>query len=350
MRIIYILEKTDTENNVSIYLAGPTYREFGHYQKSWRRDTLKILREKNFDGIVYIPEPRNSIQSPEWTYSRQIDWELDAMKEATVVLFWIPRDLENLPAFTTNTEFGEWMKSGKIVVGAPPDSPKNEYIRERCSRLNIPWSTNLSDCISNALQRTKKLAGVESKTWFTADTHFGHHRTLELSRRPFISVGEMDWQIVANWNKIVGENDIVYHLGDFGDPKVLKWLVGKSIKFLPGNYDSPDVILEIEQYLRVEIIGNNHLVSLDEKHFKLIHEPEKADNKDDFYLFGHIHKLQMVKKNGLNVGMDCHNFCPVSVETILFYRNAILNHYDENVFGKHGRKKSLSIKKSEVIE
>jgi hypothetical protein len=40
----------------------------------------------------------------------------------------------------------------------------------------------------------------------------------------------------------------------------------------------------------------------------------------------------MVKRNGLNVGVDCHNFCPIPIETVLFYRDAILNAYDENVF------------------
>ena len=49
-------------------------------------------------------------------------------------------------------------------------------------------------------------------------------------------------------------------------------------------------------------------------------------------MFGHIHKLQMVKKNGLNVGVDCHNFKPISLEEVLWYKNAIENHYDINVF------------------
>ena len=40
----------------------------------------------------------------------------------------------------------------------------------------------------------------------------------------------------------------------------------------------------------------------------------------------------MVKKNGLNVGVDCHNFRPINTDTVMFYRNAIEAHYDENVF------------------
>ena len=34
--------------------------------------------------------------------------------------------------------------------------------------------------------------------YFTSDTHFGSERTLELSRRPFNSVFEMDETIIKN--------------------------------------------------------------------------------------------------------------------------------------------------------
>mgnify|MGYP001387686297 CR=1 FL=1 len=50
--------------------------------------------------------------------------------------------------------------------------------------------------------------------WFTSDTHFGQQRTLELSRRPFKDVAEMDNTMVKNWNNLVSPKDTVYHLGD----------------------------------------------------------------------------------------------------------------------------------------
>ena len=52
-----------------------------------------------------------------------------------------------------------------------------------------------------------------TKLWFTSDTHFGSKRTLELSKRPFDTVEDMDSQIIENWNKAVGKNDTVIHLG-----------------------------------------------------------------------------------------------------------------------------------------
>lgn len=173
------------------------------------------------------------------------------------------------------------------------------------------------------------------KLWFTADSHYGQARTLELSKRPFDSVDQMDKQIIDNWNSVVSKDDIVYHLGDIGDFDKVSKLNAMSIRLVLGNYET-DHLVGLSERLgsRIVIINNpSNLVKIDNVKFTLIHKPEEAnDLAGDFYLFGHIHKLQMVKRNGLNVGTDCHNFYPIDSETIMFYYNAIMNHYDENVF------------------
>jgi len=33
-----------------------------------------------------------------------------------------------MPAFTTNVEFGTYVKSGRIVYGRPDDAPNNRYL------------------------------------------------------------------------------------------------------------------------------------------------------------------------------------------------------------------------------
>jgi len=165
--------------------------------------------------------------------------------------------------------------------------------------------------------------------YFTSDTHFGEDRTLLFSRRPFSSVFEMDSTMINNWNKTVGEEDIVYHLGDFGSSELAKYLKG-TIIFLPGNYEDKEENLERFSFCK-EIIEPNHELTYKEQTVKLIHEPDEAEGFG-FFLYGHIHKLQMVKINGLNVGTDCHNYTPVSFDDVLFFKNAIENHYDENVF------------------
>lgn len=51
--------------------------------------------------------------------------------------------------------------------------------------------------------------------FFTSDTHFGDHRTLNIHRRPFSSVDEMDAALIGHWNSTILDGDEVWHLGDF---------------------------------------------------------------------------------------------------------------------------------------
>jgi calcineurin-like phosphoesterase family protein len=169
--------------------------------------------------------------------------------------------------------------------------------------------------------------------FFTADTHFGQQRTLELSKRPFESVDAMDAALIQNWNALITPEDTVYHLGDFGvRPDIIAELQG-TISFLPGNYDTPEILAVLAT--RCQFIQPNTSVNFDGHYFQLIHEPCEASapiSPDHFFLYGHIHKLQMVKRNGLNVGVDCHHFKPLALADVIFYKQAVLHGYDENVF------------------
>ena len=51
--------------------------------------------------------------------------------------------------------------------------------------------------------------------FFTSDTHFGHTNIIKYCKRPFNSLEEHDETLIKNWNNKVGENDIIFHLGDF---------------------------------------------------------------------------------------------------------------------------------------
>ena len=185
------------------------------------------------------------------------------------------------------------------------------------------------------------------KMWFTADTHFGSERTLELSMRPFSSVEEMDQTMIDNWNKKVGPNDYVYHLGDFGNYEVAKHLNG-HINLLFGNYERNDVISgkftssDIAHKFGFFTVHTTDVFALNLTFFterigdfwvQMVHEPShRKVHSNQFCLFGHIHKLCMVRSYGLNVGVDCHHFSPIDVETIEFYQKAIEQYYDAEVF------------------
>jgi hypothetical protein len=108
----------------SIFLAGPTPRT--DQVVSWRRQALQILRQIGFSGAVLIPERRDWVSS--FDYIDQVEWEFTCLEAATVIAFWIPRDLVSLPGFTTNVEFGRYVGSGKLVYGRPASAPKNRYL------------------------------------------------------------------------------------------------------------------------------------------------------------------------------------------------------------------------------
>lgn len=186
------------------------------------------------------------------------------------------------------------------------------------------------------------------KIFYTSDTHFNEARTFEYSMRGmyFESLEQSTEEMVRRWNEVVTDEDVVYHLGDFGDFEVAKRLNG-HIVLLYGNYERDGNVPNEEQ--RREFVQ-----ILDEKGTSnasviMVHEPENrlkvnmVENRilfdtpmeDIFYLFGHIHEKQKVKRNGLNVGVDVHNFTPVSAETVEFYRNAIENIYDDNCFNNY---------------
>lgn len=176
--------------------------------------------------------------------------------------------------------------------------------------------------------------------FFTSDLHFNAQRTIDMSKRPFRTLTELNKTLIDNWNRTVTKDDTVYILGDFGDLSYAKFLNGKKI-FIRGNYERGRYTNEeLGEYFDVVIPSNvlylpiNHNGEL--YHVRLTHEPLNIANQnmteDVIGLFGHIHKLCMVKRYGINVGADCHNFTPIDFDTILFYHNAALNYYDENVF------------------
>ena len=85
-----------------------------------------------------------------------------------------------------------------------------------------------------------------SNLFFTSDTHFYHGNIIRFCNRPFKSVEMMNETIISNWNNTVGQDDIVFHLGDFclgGSAewnKILDRLNGK-IYLIMGNHDLKNI-------------------------------------------------------------------------------------------------------------
>lgn len=127
-------------NNSSIFLAGPTPRSKD--VKSWRPKALNLLEKFNYNGIVYIPEfngGKNIFSKRTYIY----EWEFNKLMSCSAILMWLPRS-DILPGFTSNIEFGYYIKSGKFFFGHPESASKCAYMdwlynktTQKVSHLNL---------------------------------------------------------------------------------------------------------------------------------------------------------------------------------------------------------------------
>jgi len=140
----------------SIFLAGPTPRSLDVI--SWRIEALDILEKLGFDGIVYVPEFKNDNRT--FDYNNQVWWEREALYNATVIVFWIPRKKDKMPALTTNVEFGYWLSKepSKVIYGRPDDSESNRYLDWLYTvETNMDPTNDLKVLLANAIQLTNDL-------------------------------------------------------------------------------------------------------------------------------------------------------------------------------------------------
>ena len=156
--------------------------------------------------------------------------------------------------------------------------------------------------------------------FFTADTHFGDHRTINIHRRPFASAAEMDRALVENWNSVVRAEDEVWHLGDFSRkaadaPELLDALNGR-IHLVCGNND-PDQLRDVSGWASVQDYKE---LSLGDRTLVLCHYPFRSWNgqhKGAINLHGHSHGKMKPLPRQLDVGVDACEFRPLSAEAVL---------------------------------
>ena len=171
------------------------------------------------------------------------------------------------------------------------------------------------------------------KVFFTSDTHFYHSNIINFCGRPFKNVEGMNETLIANWNSVVGPDDIIFHLGDFclgGSAEwtnILNRLNGK-IYLIVGNHDIKT--LRQGYYSRFEHIAMQMHIEVGKQKIYLNHCPFLCYGgayRDTWQLFGHVHtskqntgidapRLHMLFPTQYDVGVDNNNFTPVSFEEV----------------------------------
>lgn len=177
------------------------------------------------------------------------------------------------------------------------------------------------------INKRKIIFDSPKNIFFTSDTHFGHKNIIKYCNRPFSSIDEMNEKLIENWNKVVSENDIVFHLGDFAlggsilYSKILSRLKG-SIHLVLGNHDTS----QLTNNSRIESVYRQALISIEDQQIYLNHYPflcYSGSNHNVWQLFGHVHsggntnrfdipRLQYLYPTQYDVGVDNNNYYPVS--------------------------------------
>jgi len=190
----------------------------------------------------------------------------------------------------------------------------------------------------------------EINVWITSDTHYSHKnicrgvtawRTKEgeipvSQTRDFATIEKMNSSIVNNINEVVGQDDMLIHLGDwsFGGFEQVRefWdrIICKNIHLVLGNHDhhiennrdgSQGIFKSVSHYNTLEI---------GQFKFRLMHYPISSWDglgKGVMHLHGHCHlpnNLKLSKGQRMDVGMDGHTeFRPYNVyrEVVPLLRN-----------------------------
>jgi calcineurin-like phosphoesterase family protein len=190
----------------------------------------------------------------------------------------------------------------------------------------------------------------EVNVWITSDTHYSHKnicrgvtawRTKEgeipLSQtRDFATIEKMNSTIVNNINEVVGQDDMLIHLGDwsFGGFEQIRefWdrIICKNIHLVLGNHDHHIENNRDGSQGLFKSVSHYNTLEIGQFKFRLMHYPISSWDglgKGVMHLHGHCHlpnNLKLSKGQRMDVGMDGHTeFRPYNVyrEVVPLLRN-----------------------------
>lgn len=162
--------------------------------------------------------------------------------------------------------------------------------------------------------------------YFISDTHFYHSNIMKYCNRPFKDINEMNETIIHNWNKVVTNDDTIYHLGDFclsNDDEmknIFNRLNGNKI-LIRGNHDRKSV--KFYEDIGFKVLKCAPII-LDDYQLMLSHVPLPDSKILDGYinLHGHIHNKKISdnypknysENKHINLSVDVTNYKLVSLD------------------------------------
>lgn len=223
----------------------------------------------------------------------------------------------------------------------------------------------------------------KDRIFFTSDTHYGHknicrgvtnwrdengnvpiHQT-----RNFETLDHMNDKIVESINSTVGEDDTLFHLGDwsfggFDNIEEFRNRINcKNIHLILGNHDHhiehnknniQRLFSSVNQYLRVQIsVYPGTTLYAGEMDLVLMHYPIASwHNMNDgvIHLHGHVHlppDKKLSQGKAIDVGVDGNNLIPYSLGQIMKIMQTQpiaklslpQDHHEEKLMGSKGSSK-----------
>ena len=187
--------------------------------------------------------------------------------------------------------------------------------------------------------------------YFTADLHFGDNEIIEREWRPFKDIKEFEDVFVENVNKMAGEADELYVLGDWinynsghhPDPDEAFAIVRRlnpKVILIMGNGEERvlrEVYVNDFEYMRNKLKNHGFYdvlkdadVEIGGIKFHLIHCP-MDHKKDCLNLFAHTHRgTGLWKPFGFNVCADLNYFRPFTEANILAMVETKKNYWDKD--------------------
>lgn len=188
------------------------------------------------------------------------------------------------------------------------------------------------------------------KLWFTSDTHYNHANicsstttwTNPITCREFNSLEKMNAALVNNINELIGQDDILIHLGDwsFGGFESISLfrdqIVCETVHLITGNHDHhiennredcQDLFTSVNKYLELTVKWNVGTPLMDQQDFILMHFPIASWNnlaRNSIHLHGHVHLSKQERIGSgkvMDVGVDGNDLRPIELKEILRIMN-----------------------------
>lgn len=185
---------------------------------------------------------------------------------------------------------------------------------------------------------------MSEPTFYTADTHFFHANIIKYCNRPYKDPQEMNEAIIANWNAKVPQEGIVYHLGDFSfgsadDALRIRQRLNGKICLIRGNHEKPALTAHHFHPRMFEWVKDVYTVRVGKQSIFLSHYAHRVWDKSHhgvYHLYGHSHGTLPDLNDSLSfdVGVDCHNYTPLSFEEV----TSIMNKKNWKPQDHHGSK------------